>query len=157
MGTSAFRPAAPLTSEDALRLRDLLRPALAEHGLDYSAALIPTGPRSFINVVLVVFDTSDEERTRAAFEVSKGLVPKAAELGYGEYRSHIDFMDLCATAYDFNDSARPTPRGDDQGRARPERDPDAGQAGSLAAAAAVVISTASTRWSAAAASACARE
>ena len=39
--------------------------------VDYSAALIPTGPRSFINVVLVVFDTSDEERTRAAFEVSK--------------------------------------------------------------------------------------
>ena len=63
-------PAAALTSEDAVRLRDLLRPALAEHGLDYSAALIPTGPRSFINVVLVVFDTSDEEQTRSAFAVA---------------------------------------------------------------------------------------
>ena len=104
-GHIGFSPAAPLTSSDAMRLRDLLRPALAEHGLDYSAALIPTGPRSFINVVLVVFDTSDEEQTRAAFDVSKALVPKAAELGYGEYRAHIDFMDLCAQAYDFNDYA----------------------------------------------------
>jgi 4-cresol dehydrogenase (hydroxylating) len=104
-GHIGFSPAAPLTSEDAVRLRDLLRPALAEHGLDYSAALIPTGPRSFINVVLVVFDTSDEEQTRSAFAVSKELVPKAAALGYGEYRAHIDFMDLCSQAYDFNDYA----------------------------------------------------
>ena len=32
-------------------------------------------------------------------------MPKAAALGYGEYRAHIDFMDLCAQAYDFNDYA----------------------------------------------------
>ena len=104
-GHIGFSPAAPLTAEDATRLRDLMRGALAEHGLDYSAALIPTGPRSFINVVLVVFDTSDEDQTRSAFAVSKELVPKAAALGYGEYRAHIDFMDLCAGAYDFNDYA----------------------------------------------------
>ena len=55
--------------------------------------------------MLVVFDTSDEEQTRSAFAVSKELVPKAAALGYGEYRAHIDFMDLCAQAYDFNDYA----------------------------------------------------
>ena len=70
-GHIGFSPAAPLTAGDAIRLRDLLRGALAEHGLDYSAALIPTGPRSFINVVLVVFDTSDEEQTRSAFAVSR--------------------------------------------------------------------------------------
>ena len=104
-GHIGFSPAAPLTADDATRLRDLMRGALAEHGLDYSAALIPTGPRSFINVVLVVFDTSDEDQTRSAFAVSKELVPKAAALGYGEYRAHIDFMDLCAGAYDFNDYA----------------------------------------------------
>lgn len=40
-----------------------------------------------------------------AFEAAKSLVPKAAKLGYGEYRAQIDFMDLCADAYDFNDHA----------------------------------------------------
>jgi 4-cresol dehydrogenase (hydroxylating) flavoprotein subunit len=104
-GHIGFSPAAPLTSEDAIRLRDLLRGALTEHGLDYSAALIPVTQRSFVNVVLVVFDTTDETQTRAAFDVSKELVPRAAALGYGEYRAHLDLMDLCAQAYDFNDYA----------------------------------------------------
>ncbi len=104
-GHIGFSPAAPLTAGDAIRLRDLLRGALAEHGLDYSAALIPTGPRSFINVVLVVFDTSDEEQTRSAFAVSKDARPEGGGARYGEYRAHIDFMDLCAQAYDFNDYA----------------------------------------------------
>ena len=105
-GHIGFSPATPLVGEDAVRLRDLLRGTLAEHGLDYSAALIPTGPRSYINVVLVVFDTADEAQTRSAFDACKSLVPEAAKLGYGEYRAHIDFMDLCADQYDFNGHAQ---------------------------------------------------
>ena len=104
-GHRAFSPAAPLTGEDAVRLRDLLRGMLADYGLDYSAALIPVTPRSYINVVLVVFDTADEQQARAAFDACKSLVSKAKELGYGEYRAHLDFMDLCADQYDFGDHA----------------------------------------------------
>jgi 4-cresol dehydrogenase (hydroxylating) len=101
----AFSPAAPLTSNDALRLRDLLRGTIEAQGLDYSAALIPTTPRSFINVVLVVFDRQDETQTRAALQACKALVRTAAELGYGEYRAHIDLMDVCGEAYSFNNHA----------------------------------------------------
>ena len=35
----------------------------------------------------------------------KILVGKAAEHGFGEYRAHLDFMDLAASHYDFNDHA----------------------------------------------------
>jgi len=105
-GHIGFSPATPLVGEDAVRLRDLLRGTLAEYGLDYSAALIPVGGRSYINVVLVVFDTEDEAQTRAAFDACKALVVKAAKLGYGEYRAHVDFMDLCAEQYSFNDHAQ---------------------------------------------------
>jgi 4-cresol dehydrogenase (hydroxylating) len=104
-GHIGFSPAAPLTSADALRLRDLLRGTLTDYGLDYSAALIPVTQRSYINVVLVVFDTQDEQQTRTAFDACKSLVTKAAKLGYGEYRAHLDFMDLCADQYDFNGHA----------------------------------------------------
>jgi 4-cresol dehydrogenase (hydroxylating) len=104
-GHIGFSPATPLVAEDAVRLRDLLRGTLAEYGLDYSAALIPVGPRSYINVVLVVFDTEDEAQTRSAFDACRSLVSKAAALGYGEYRAHIDFMDLCAEQYSFNGHA----------------------------------------------------
>jgi 4-cresol dehydrogenase (hydroxylating) len=104
-GHCGFSPAAPLTGEDAIRLRDLLRGTLAGYGLDYSGALIPTTTRSCINVVLVVFDTSDEQQARDAFDACKSLVTKAKELGYGEYRAHLDFMDLCADQYDWGDHA----------------------------------------------------
>ena len=105
-GHIGFSPAAPLTGRDAVRLRDLLRGTLAERGLDYSAALIPVTPRSYINVVLVVFDTEDETMTRTAFDACKALVVEAAKLGYGEYRAHLDFMDLCADQYDFGGHAQ---------------------------------------------------
>ena len=73
----------------------------------YSAALIPAGGgRSYINVVLVVFDTEDEAQTRSAFDACKSLVLEAAKLGYGEYRAHIDFMDLCADQYSFDGHAQ---------------------------------------------------
>jgi 4-cresol dehydrogenase (hydroxylating) len=104
-GHIGFSPAAPLTSEDAIKLRDLLRGTLTEYGLDYSAALIPVAARSFINVILVVFDTEDERQTRAAFDACKELVKTAAKLGYGEYRAHLDLMEICADAYDFNNHA----------------------------------------------------
>jgi 4-cresol dehydrogenase (hydroxylating) flavoprotein subunit len=104
-GHIGFSPATPMVGKDAVVLRDLLRNTLAEYGLDFSAALIPVTARSFINVVLVVFDTEDEVQTKAAFDACKALVIAAAKLGYGEYRAHLDFMDLCAEAYDFNDHA----------------------------------------------------
>ena len=65
--------------------------------------LIPVNARCFIHITMVIFDTKDEAQTRAAYDVSKRLVPEAAKLGFGEYRAHLDFMDLAAEQYDFND------------------------------------------------------
>ena len=72
-------------------------------GLDYMAALIPINARSFIHVTLIIFDTKDEAQTRAAYDVAKRLVRDCAKLGYGEYRAHLDFMDLAAEQYSFGD------------------------------------------------------
>jgi 4-cresol dehydrogenase (hydroxylating) flavoprotein subunit len=105
-GHIGFSPVAPLTGPDAVALRDLLRGLVEkEAGLDYIAALIPTNARSFIHVTLVIFDTKDEAQARRAYETSKLLVREAAKLGYGEYRAHLDFMDLAAEQYSWNDHA----------------------------------------------------
>ena len=75
-------------------------------GLDYMAALIPINARSFIHVTLIIFDTKNEEQTRAAYDVAKRLVRDCAKLGYGEYRAPTStFMDLAADQYGFNDHA----------------------------------------------------
>jgi 4-cresol dehydrogenase (hydroxylating) len=101
-GHIGFSPVARLTGRDALALRDLLRGMVNEAGLDYIAALLPSNARSFIHITMVIFDTADEAQTRAAYEVSRRLVREAAKLGYGEYRAHLDFMDLAADQYSFN-------------------------------------------------------
>jgi 4-cresol dehydrogenase (hydroxylating) len=104
-GHVGFSCVAPITGRDGIALRDLVRSRLEQGGLDYSGVII-VSRRSMIHVGLVVFDTKNEAQARAAYDACKGLVAPAARLGYGEYRSHLDFMDLVADQYDFNNHAQ---------------------------------------------------
>ncbi|MBV9464744.1 MAG: hypothetical protein JO169_01390 [Solirubrobacterales bacterium] len=104
-GHIGFSPIAPLTGHDASALRDLLRGMIEDAGLDYIAALLPVNARSFAHITLVIFDTKNEPQTRAAYDVAKRLVRDAAKLGFGEYRAHLDFMDLAQEQYSFGDHA----------------------------------------------------
>jgi 4-cresol dehydrogenase (hydroxylating) flavoprotein subunit len=104
-GHIGFSPVAPLTGPDSLALRDLLRGMVEGAGLDYIAGLLPINARSFVHITMVIFDTKHEAQTRAAYDVSRRLVVEAAKLGYGEYRAHLDFMDLAAEQYSFGDHA----------------------------------------------------
>jgi 4-cresol dehydrogenase (hydroxylating) len=105
-GHIGFSPVARLTGADALAVRDLIRGMVEQKAqLDYAAVLIPTNARSFCNITLVIFDTKDETQTRRAYDTVKLLVRDAGQLGYGEYRAHVDFMDLAAEQYSFGDHA----------------------------------------------------
>jgi 4-cresol dehydrogenase (hydroxylating) len=104
-GHIGFSPIAPLTGRDAIALRDLLRGMIEEAGLDYIAAMLPINARSFAHITLIIFDTKNEPQARAAYDVARRLVRDAAKLGYGEYRAHLDFMDLAAEQYSWNDHA----------------------------------------------------
>jgi 4-cresol dehydrogenase (hydroxylating) flavoprotein subunit len=100
-GHIGFSCVAPVTGRDAVALSELVKSRLTQAGLDYSGVLI-VGRRFMIHVVLVVFDTKNEQQARTAYETCKSMVEPAAKLGYGEYRAHLDFMDLVANQYDFN-------------------------------------------------------
>jgi 4-cresol dehydrogenase (hydroxylating) len=104
-GHIGFSCAMPITGKDGTAIRDMVRAGLNAAGLDYSGVFV-VGKRHMIHVGLVVFDTDDEQQARAAYAACKGLVGPAAEHGYGEYRSHLDFMDLVADQYDFNTHAQ---------------------------------------------------
>ncbi len=104
-GHIGFSPVMPMTGEDAHRLRDLLRSQLEAAGLDYMAGIIPINARSLVHITMIIFDTSSPEQSEAAYAVSRRMVVEAAKLGYGEYRAHLDFMDLAAEQYGFNDHA----------------------------------------------------
>ena len=42
---------------------------------------------------------------QAAFNLFDTAVREAAELGFHEYRTHVSWMDLIASQYDYNDHA----------------------------------------------------
>ncbi len=104
-GHIGFSCAMPITGKDGTTIRDMVRAQLNASGLDYSGVFV-VGKRHMIHVGLVVFDTENEVQARSAYAACKALVAPAATLGYGEYRSHLDFMDLVADQYDFNNHAQ---------------------------------------------------
>ncbi len=105
-GHIGFSPVARLAGPDAVALRDLIRGLVErEARLDYAAVLIPTNARSFIHVTMVIFDTKSEAEARRAYDASRLLVQECAKHGYGEYRAHLDFMDVAAEQYSFGDHA----------------------------------------------------
>jgi 4-cresol dehydrogenase (hydroxylating) flavoprotein subunit len=97
-------PVTPCTGRDARRLLDLLAPLYAEVGFVFGPGIIVT-PRSLIFTSHITFDTTSEERARAAFDLYPRVAAAAREAGYGLYRAHLEFMDLAAAQYDFGDGA----------------------------------------------------
>jgi 4-cresol dehydrogenase (hydroxylating) len=105
-GHIGFSPIAPLTGRDAIEVRNLLRGLVEqEAGLDYIVGNLCVNSRSFSHIMMVIFDTKNEAQVQRAYETAKLLVREAAKKGYGEYRAHLDFMDLAAEQYSFNNHA----------------------------------------------------
>jgi 4-cresol dehydrogenase (hydroxylating) len=106
-GHVGFSPVAPMTGRDAIAVRDLMRGLIeGKANLDYLGAMLPINARSFIHVTMVLFDTANETQVRGAYDTCKLLVKEAATHGYGEYRAHLDFMDLAVEQYSFGDHAQ---------------------------------------------------
>jgi 4-cresol dehydrogenase (hydroxylating) len=75
-----------------------------EFGMDYQASFA-FGERHLINVNVVLLDKDDPEMMARVDPFFRTLVADAAAHGYGEYRTHLDYMDLVASTYGFNDNA----------------------------------------------------
>jgi 4-cresol dehydrogenase (hydroxylating) len=103
-GHLVFSPVVPLTGHHVMKLDRLVRPSIRDSGLDCLLGMTLMR-RSLAYICLVPFDTTNEEQTRAAFDLYRLLVKKAAADGYGEYRAHVALMDHIAARFDFNDHA----------------------------------------------------
>ena len=74
-------------------------------GLDYFASPMVINARSLVHACGAIWDISSEEDTRRSYEGCKAIVREAANAGFGEYRAHLDYMDLAASTYSFRDHA----------------------------------------------------
>ncbi|MEO0032752.1 MAG: hypothetical protein RIS94_2510 [Pseudomonadota bacterium] len=75
-----------------------------KYGMDYHASF-SFGERSLTNVNQLLFDRDDPDMMGRVDAMFRDLVRDAKANGYGEYRTHIDYMDLVASTYDFGGGA----------------------------------------------------
>jgi 4-cresol dehydrogenase (hydroxylating) flavoprotein subunit len=106
LGHVGFSPVVPLTGSEVRSVVDVIKQLVTERaGTNFVCAIFPVTERSAIVVSSISFDTRDEAHVRAAVDTAKMLVQEVGKLGYGEYRAHLDFMDLASEQYSFNDHA----------------------------------------------------
>jgi len=105
VGHVGFSPVVPMDGAQVRFVVDQLRSRIIAHGVNFSGGILITGERSCVIVCGMQFDHTDAQSVTNAMDLAKLLVKDLGELGYGEYRAHLDFMDLAQEQYSFNDHA----------------------------------------------------
>lgn len=106
-GHIGFSPIIPRRAEEVIKINQVLGEAARKFNVPLPFAMnapVPSWERSFTFVILfwISKDPEVNKRTRAAFEY---MVRKAAENGWGEYRTPVAFQDLVMDTYSFNNHA----------------------------------------------------
>ncbi|MGW1783973.1 FAD-binding oxidoreductase [Streptomyces sp. NPDC002143] len=105
LGHVGFSPIVALKGSEIRYVVEQMRSRLTEHGILFSGGIFCVSARAAAVVLGIQFDRTDPDSVRNAFKVAHQLVGEIGALGYGEYRAHLDFMDLAADQYSFNDHA----------------------------------------------------
>jgi 4-cresol dehydrogenase (hydroxylating) len=72
-----------------------------QYGIDYHPGF-NLGERHLTNINALMLDKDDEGMRDRADQLFRSLVADSASQGYGEYRSHITYMDLIAETFNYN-------------------------------------------------------
>lgn len=99
-----FSPISPTTGKDAMKQFEMIRRRSHEFGFDYIGEFL-VGWREMHHIYMLMFNRLDEAERKRAHELFGVLIDEAAEQGYGEYRTHLSFMDQIANTYNYNDGA----------------------------------------------------
>jgi len=103
-GHIGFSPIIPQDGDAALAQFRRTYARYQEYGMDYQGSFA-FGERHLTNVNAMVFNKDDPGMMSRIDPFFRTLVADAKEQGYGEYRTHLDYMDLVAGTYDFNGGA----------------------------------------------------
>lgn len=99
-----FSPISALDGAEAVKQYRMISSRAREHGFDYFGALI-AGWRELHHIFALGFNRYDENEKARARKLFAILIDEAAAAGYGEYRTHLAYMDRVAATYDYNNGA----------------------------------------------------
>lgn len=103
-GHVGFSPVMPSGGRLALEQFHRTYARYKEYGMDYHASFA-MGDRHITNVNQVIFDRDNKKMVERVQKFFNVLVDDCTKLRYGEYRTHLAYMDLVADTYDFNNHA----------------------------------------------------
>jgi 4-cresol dehydrogenase (hydroxylating) len=103
-GHIGYSPALPARGDLAMAQFRRTYDRYNEFGMDYHGSFA-MAERHITNVNQILFDKDDPDMVARVDAMFRALVADASAQGYGEYRAHIEYMDLVASTYDFNDHA----------------------------------------------------
>jgi 4-cresol dehydrogenase (hydroxylating) len=98
-GSLWFAPVCPARGSETLKQMKLAKDILGRHGLDYTGEFI-VGMRDMHHILDMVYDRTDPEMTKAAYQCFDELITEFSAQGYGTYRTNTAFMDKVANTYD---------------------------------------------------------
>ena len=100
-----FSPVVPSNSKHVMGQLKRSREIIADHDVDFYASFTISG-RSANNINMLMYDRDNAEQVANIRKLFNALISTTAKAGYGEYRTHIGWMDAVSETYDFNDSAQ---------------------------------------------------
>lgn len=103
-GHIGFSPVLPQSGKLAMEQFRRTYARYREFGMDYQASFA-LGERHMLNINAILFNKDDASMMKRIDPFVRALISDAREHGYGEYRTHLDYMDTVADTYDFNDHA----------------------------------------------------
>ncbi|MFV0319225.1 MAG: FAD-binding oxidoreductase [Microbacterium sp.] len=104
-GHMSFAPVVPLTGQEVYGLQMWLKAEFERNGIDHTSDIIVVNERSACSVAGITFNIDDAEATEDAYRAIRELVTAAGRIGFGEYRAHLQFMDLAQEQYGWGDHA----------------------------------------------------
>ena len=103
-GHIGFSPIIPQSGSAALAQFQRTYARYKEYGMDYQGSFA-FGERHLVNVNAMLFNKDDPAMMGRIDPFFRQLVADAKAQGYGEYRTHLDYMDLVADSYDWGGGA----------------------------------------------------
>lgn len=101
-GHMGFSPVVPASGASVLDQLHRSRKIIADHDVDFYASFTISG-RFATNINMLMFDRDKPDEVANMRKLFDALIAETAKAGYGEYRTHLGWMDAVSDTYDFND------------------------------------------------------
>ncbi|MDE2339554.1 MAG: FAD-binding oxidoreductase [Alphaproteobacteria bacterium] len=99
-----FSPVVPANAKHVLDQLKRSRAIIAAHDVDFYASFT-IGGRFANNINMLMYDRDNDAQVANIKKLFNALISETAKAGYGEYRTHLGWMDPVASTFDFNNHA----------------------------------------------------